>query len=169
MLIFATIFGVGFLLLIISLIFGHDFDHDVDSGIDHDGGPSIFSVKMISLLMVGFGAGSFGVRATSNATMLQASIAGIGGAVIIGAVGYAIIRAFYTSQASSTITNQDIVGCEATLIDAISQSGNGQVSCILKGREMTYLARSSDGQSIARGTPVRIISRSGNVVTVEPL
>jgi membrane protein implicated in regulation of membrane protease activity len=136
---------------------------------DHGGGPSIFSVKMIALLMVGFGAGSFGVRATTDASMFQASLAGIGGAVVIGAVGYAIIRAFYTSQASSTITNQDIIGCEATLIDAISKSGNGQVSCILRGREMTYLARSKDGQSIAKGTPVKIISRTGNIVTVEPL
>jgi membrane protein implicated in regulation of membrane protease activity len=168
--IFATLFCIGFLLLIFSLIFGHDFDHDVDHGFDGDAhGPSIFSVRMIALLMVGFGAVSFGFRATTKATMFQSSMAGVGGAIVIGAVGYLIIRAFYVSQASSTITNQDIVGCTATLIDAISEKDNGQVSCILRGREITYLARSKDGKSIAKGTPVKIISRSGNFVTVEPV
>jgi len=167
--IFATIFGVGFLVLIFSLIFGHDFDHEVDTSFDHDTGPSVFSVKMIALLMVGFGAASFGVRATSSASMLQSSFAGVGGAIVIGAVGYLIIRGFYASQGTSTVTDQDLIGCTATLIDAISGTGNGQISCVLRGREMTYLARSKNGNSIARGTPVKVINKSGNIVTVEPV
>ena len=169
MIIFATIFGIGFLILIFSLIFGHDIDADVDADVgDGAGGPSIFSVKMISLLMVGFGALSFGVRATTDATMFVSSMAGVGGAVVIGAIGYAIIRAFYASQASSTITDRDIIDCMATLIDAIPENGSGQVSCILRGHEITFLARSKDGAAISRGNPVRVLSKSGNMVTVEP-
>ncbi|MEE9553822.1 MAG: NfeD family protein [candidate division Zixibacteria bacterium] len=166
MIIFATIFGVGFLILIFSLIFGHDIDADVDA--DVEGGPSIFSVKIISLLMVGFGALSFGVRATTEATMFISSMAGVGGALVVGGIGYAIIRVFYASQASSTITDRDIIGSIATLIDAIPENGNGQVSVVLRGREITFLARSKDNSSINRGNPVRILSKSGNIVTVEP-
>ncbi|MCP4583069.1 MAG: hypothetical protein GY839_15780 [candidate division Zixibacteria bacterium] len=170
MLIFATIFGVGFLILILSAIFGHDTDADADGDVD-DGtsGPSIFSVKMISLLMVGFGAVSFGVRASSDYTMMVSSLSGIAGAVVIGIVGYFIIRAFYASQASSTITEKDLIGSAARVIDAIPEGSNGQISCVLMGREITYLARSSDGQTIDRGTAVKIISKSGNTVTVEPV
>lgn len=169
MLIFVTIFGVGFLLLILNLMFGHDFEHEFDSSLDHDTGPNIFSIKMIALLMVGFGAASFGARATTKASMLQSSFAGVGGAIVVGIVGYLIIRAFYASQGSSTVTNQDLIGCTATLIDAISEKGTGQVSCILRGREMTYLARSKDGKAIAKGTPVKVISKTGNIVAVEPI
>ena len=174
MLIFVTIFGVGFLILLISFLFGAD--HDVDMHVDGDvagtiesdvHGPSIFSVKMISLLMVGFGGVGFAVRSTTSAEMWVASLAGVGGAAVIGAIGYAIIRAFYANQASSTVTDQDVVGQRATLLDAITEGSNGQVVCIIRGREMTYLARSADGQSIERGTPVRITDKTGSRVTVE--
>jgi membrane-bound ClpP family serine protease len=169
MIIFATIFGIGFTILIFSLIFGHDVeaDADIDGDVDGGNGPSVFSVKMIALLMVGFGALSFGVRATTDSTMLVSSLAGVGGAAVVGAVGYVIIRVFYSSQASSTITDRDIVGCVATLIDAIPENGSGQVSCIIRGREITFLARSQDGQMIERGTSVRVLSKTANVVFVE--
>ena len=168
MIIFATIFGVGFLLLIISLIFGHDTEVGVDGDL-HDGsyGPSVFSVKMISLLLIGFGAVSFGVRVTQDATMFISSMVGVGGALVIGVVGYFIIRAFYSSQVSSTITDRDLIGCTATVLDAIKENGQGQVACILQGREITYLARSSDSKAINRGKSVKVIRKSGNIVIVE--
>ncbi|UCC44753.1 MAG: NfeD family protein [Candidatus Zixiibacteriota bacterium] len=172
MLIFASIFGVGFIILIIGFIFGGDGDADAGSDVGgdaHDGahGPSIFSVRMIALLMVGFGAVGFGARATTDWTMFQASMAGVGGAVVIGIAGYLVIRAFYASQASSTIADHDIIGATANMIDAIDGAGNGQVACVVRGREITFLARSADGQSIPRGAPVRIVSKSGSRVTVE--
>jgi len=174
MLIFATIFGVGFVILIINLIFGadHDVDTGADVGIGHDvdgggHGPSIFSLRIISLLLVGFGAVGFGFRATTDMSMFQSSMAGIAGAIAMGAFGYLIIRMFYASQTSSTISDQDIIGLTGNLIDAIHGDQNGQVSCIVRGREITYLARSADGQSINRGAPVRIVEKAGSVVIVK--
>ena len=174
MLIFASIFGVGFLILIISLIFGHDTDVDAGIDMDHDvggdaHGPSIFSIKMVSLLMVGFGAVGFGMRATTDLTMFQSSLAGVGGAIAVGAIGYFILRMFYASQASSTISDQDILGVDGNLIDGINHDQNGQVACVVRGREMTFLARSHDSQSIRRGTPVRIVGKSGSIVTVKEI
>ncbi|MEW6411319.1 MAG: NfeD family protein [Candidatus Zixiibacteriota bacterium] len=168
--IFATLFGVGFLILLLSVIFGHDAeaDGDTDTGGDSSG-PSIFSVRMISLLMVGFGAASFGVRASTDATMFVSSMAGVGGAIVVGAFGYLIIRMFYASQESSTVVDNDIIGCRGNLIDAIPPGGSGQIACVIRGREMTYLARSKDGSPIGRGVPVRVIGKTGNTVTVEPL
>ncbi len=171
MIVFLSIFGVGFTLLVLSMIFGHDADVDVDVDVDVDagpGGPSIFSVKMISLLLVGFGSTGFAVRVTTDSTMFMSSMGGLGGAVAMGIVGYIILRIFYTSQESSTITRKDIEGCTGTLIDAINEGGQGQVACIIRGREITYLARSKDGQAVDRGQQVRIISLTGNRVTVEP-
>ena len=173
MIVFATIFGVGFLVLILSMIFGHDTDIDMDAHVgDLDSGtsgPSIFSPKMIALLMVGFGAFGFGYRATTDASMFHSSMAGIGGAAILGIVGYLIIRAFYASQESSTISDNDIIGQHANIIDEIQKDSNGQVACVIRGREITFLARTADGSGIAKGHPVRIISKTGNVVTVEIL
>ena len=168
MLMFISIFAAGFVILILSMVFGHDGDVDADTdGLDH--GPSIFSVKMIALILVGFGAGGFGLRATTDVGMFAASMTGIGGSVVVGLFGYLILRAFYRSQASSTIEDRDIIGSNGNLLDGITEDGRGQVSCVLRGREITFLARSKDGQSIKRGTPVRILAKTANVVTVEPI
>lgn len=174
MIIFATIFGVGFLILILSLIFGGDTDADADvdfDGADFDGhsGPSVFSVKMLALFMVGFGSVGFGVTTTTEWTMFQASMAGLGGAAAVGLAGYLILRLFYASQVSSTITSQDLLGTTANTTDAITDEGYGQITCSVRGRPITFLARSRDGGTIPRRTPVRIVSKSGNVVTVVPL
>lgn len=173
MIIFATIFGVGFTVLLISLVFGSDGDssvdfHDGDIGaVDH--GPSIFSFRMVALLAVGFGAVGFGCRATTDMSMFESSIAGIGGAFVMGILGYAILRAFYASQASSTIGDGDIIGSQANVIDAISTTDYGQVACIIGGREFTFLARSANGEPIPRNARVRITGKSGTVVTVTPI
>lgn len=173
MLIFATIFGVGFFILLLSLVFGHDTDVHIDadvSGVDTDvHGPSVFSVKMVSLLMVGFGAVGFGARATTDWSMAKSSLAGVCGAAALGVAGYLILRMFYASQASSTIGDDDIVGCEANLIDSIAGAEYGQAACVIRGREITFLARSADGKSIGRNTPVRIVRKAAGVVTVEPI
>jgi membrane-bound ClpP family serine protease len=176
MLVFAVIFGIGFAVLILSLIFGGDGDVDYDAHLDGVGsvdgdthGPNIFSVKMIALLLVGFGAVGFGVRATTEQSMFQSSLWGVGGAIAVGIIGYAILRMFYASQTSSTISDDDVVGQGANVIDAIIDRGNGQVTCVVRGREMSFIARAASGETIERGTPVRIISKSGNVVTVKPI
>jgi membrane-bound ClpP family serine protease len=170
MVIFATIFGIGFVILLLNLIFGADTDADFDTdgaeGPDVGGGPSIFSFKMASLLMVGFGAFGFGMRATTDVSMFWASMVGCGGALLVAIAGYVILRIFYTSQASSTITDRDIIGSDANLIDSIPANGNGQVACVVRGRECTFIARTSDGSTLDRGLPVRIVAKSGSIVTV---
>ncbi len=170
MLIFALIFGLGFIILLISLVFGDadaDFDVDVDADVGH--GPSIFSVKMFALLMVGFGGTGFGIRATTDFSMLQSSLTGVAGALVLCTMGYFILRMFYGSQASSTIGDSDIIGQTANLIDMIDNGATGQVSCIVRGREFTFLARSSSGESINKGAVVKIVGKTGNIVTVEKI
>jgi len=168
MMIFATIGGIGFVLLVANLIFGGDTDHDAGHDFDHDhAGPSILSVRMISLLMVGFGCGGYGIRATTDASMLLSTFAGFAGALVVGLVGYALLRVFYSSQASSTVTDEDIVGHEAMVLDSVPKDGVGQISCTVRGREITYMARSSDGRQIKKGARVRVVRKSGAQVTVE--
>ncbi len=169
MIIFATIFGIGFLILVISLFFGGDSDFDVDADADAGHGHGVFSIKLVALLLVGFGATGFGARSTTEWSMFQCSMAGVGGAAIVGLVGWVILRAFYASQESSTVNDEDIIGQTANLIDAIGENRNGQVACIIRGRELTFLARSADGKAIKRGTPVKIIAKTASVVTVQPI
>ena len=177
MIVFATIFGIGFLILLFSLIFGHDTDVSVDADVDVSGdvggdishGPSVFSAKIVALLMVGFGATGFGFKVTTDWSTFQVSMAGVAGALFMGVLGYIVLRMFYASQASSTINDSDVIGRDANVLDAIHGNEYGQVTCIIMGREITFLARTVDGSTLPRNAPVKIVSKSGNVVTVIPV
>lgn len=172
MLLFATIGILGFAILLISLLFGHDQDHDFadqdhSGSADSDSGPSIFSVKMFAIEMVGFGVTGFGIMAGTDWSMLVASVFGLGGAAIMGLLGYAVISSIWKQQASSTITRSDIIGAVGRLIDAVPQDGVGQVACSVRGREDTYMARTKDGHSIPLGRTVKIVDKIGQHVIVE--
>ncbi|MGB5106825.1 MAG: hypothetical protein WBP29_00245 [Candidatus Zixiibacteriota bacterium] len=172
MLLFASIGILGFAILLVSLIFGHDSDHDfadTDHGglSDGDGGPSIFSVKMFAIEMVGFGVTGFGVLAGTDFSMLAASLLGLGGALVMGLIGFTIIKSVWKQQASSTIMRSDIIGAVGHLIDAVQQNGVGQVACSVRGREDTYIARTKDGHAIPLGTTVKIVDKIGQHVIVE--
>lgn len=169
--VFATIGIFGFAILLLSLLFGHDHDHDF-SDHDHDGahdgdkGPSIFSVKMLAIVMVGFGIAGFGISAGTDWSMLAASLCGIGGAVVMGFLGYTVIKTIWSQQASSTITKSDIIGAVGRLIDAIGKDSVGQVACNVRGREDTYMAKTEDGHAIPLGATVKIIDKVGQYVIV---
>ena len=56
--VFLGITAVGFLFLLVSLIFGELFDHFGDGHFEHDfghGGPSFFSARILSVFVTAFG------------------------------------------------------------------------------------------------------------------
>ncbi len=82
--VFLAIACVGFLFLLISLVFGGIFDHfewGADAGFDH-GGPGFFSGRVIAVFITSFG--SFGAIATHyGISPLPASGIGFGGGVVL--------------------------------------------------------------------------------------
>lgn len=53
-LVFLGVFIVSVILALGSFLFGHDADHDGADHGDHGGMPSVFSLRVISLFLVGF-------------------------------------------------------------------------------------------------------------------
>lgn len=117
--------------------------------------------------MVGFGGTGFGFQTGTDWSTAMVTLAACGGAFVMGALGYLIIKSFWTQQTSSTIKAADIIGCTGRLIDAIPQNGIGQVEYPVRGRQDTSLARTSDGHAIPVGRTVKIVEKSGQHVIVE--
>jgi hypothetical protein len=163
--VFLAIAAVGFLFLVIALIFGEIFDFfDHDPSVDI-GGPGIFSTRVIAVFITAFGG--FGAIATrSGATPLAASLIGLGGGVVFGGAILAFARFLFGQQASSDVRSADLVGQAARVIVAIPANGVGQIRCRIGEELVDKVAQSRDGSAIAEHATVRVDTVLGETVIV---
>jgi len=181
MLVFITIALVGAFFLFVSAFLGgdHEADHDVsvDHDIDHDhdldhgdaddaGGPSPFSMRIISIFLTTFGACGAISRFYDLSYVLSSGVGVISG-VIMGLIAFQLIKFFYHQQASSTINTSDMLGAVAEVKIEIPSSGLGQVSLVLKNQMVYLSARTKDGAKIPVGSSVKIVECPGDAVIVE--
>lgn len=166
--VYLAIACVGFLFLLISLVFGGIFDHfewGAEVGLDH-GGPGFFSGRVIAVFITSFG--SFGAIATYyGLSPLPASGIGFSGGVVFGGLIYLFARFLYGQQATSEVRSGDLIGQSARVVIAIPASGIGQVRCRIGEELVDKIARTRDGQSIPEHTSVVIDEVLGETVIVK--
>ena len=165
--VFLAIAGVGFLFLLISLIFGEIFDF-FDGGFDHDldhGGPGLFSTRAMAVFMLAFGA--TGAIATHYGLRpLPASLAGVASGVVFGGLVVAFGRFLYGQQASSDVSHRDLIGQPARVVVTIPAGGVGQVRCQVGEELIDKIARAGDGVGIPENSVVRVEEVLGEIVIV---
>lgn len=163
--VFLGIAGIGFVFLMVSLVFGEIFDffdHDID--FDH-GGPGILSSRVIAVFVTAFGA--FGAIAVNNGMSAgAASGVGLGSGVVFGGLIYFFLRFLYGQQASSDVVAADLVGQTGRVIVAIPANGVGQVRCRIGEELVDKVAQSRDGLAVAEHASVKIEQVLGDLVVV---
>jgi hypothetical protein len=175
MLIFAAIGAFGLLFLLVMLFFGggHDLHlgdmdggHDVSHAADGEGGPSIFSSRIMASFVAAFGFGGtigryleFGYPASSAF--------GIVSGVVLASIVLKFAQILYSQQASSEVKMTSLVGVTAEVAIAIPEGHLGQVSLSAAGERSMHIARSRDGKAIPQGTSVVIRELRGDYVVVE--
>jgi len=163
--VFLAIAAVGFLVLLVSLVFGEIFDHDADGDLGDHGGPGFFSTRVMSVFITAFGG--FGAVGTYYGfSILPASSLGFASGVLFAALIYAFARFLYTQQASSDVRLADLVGRPARVVVGIPAGGVGQVRCQIDEQLVDKIARSSDGAALPENTAVVIESVLGETVIV---
>jgi membrane protein implicated in regulation of membrane protease activity len=166
--VFLGIAAVGFVFLLISLIFGEMFEHFGDGHFDHDlghGGPSFFSTRILSVFITAFGG--FGAIGTHyGLSVLPSSGLGFGSGVFFASLIYAFAHFLYGQQASSDVKTSDMVGKAARVVVAIPAGGVGQVRCQLGEELFDKVARAADDAAIPENTVVRIEQILGEIVIV---
>src|SRR5262245_25736184 len=175
MLIYAALAGFGVRLLLSMLLVGelfggdHELSHEMAAGhdIDHGGGPSLFSSRIIAALLTAFGAGGVVGRYSGRVHPLASGIGVISG-VAMASVVYQFAKILYSQQASSELRMAGLVGTQAEVSVAIPPNGVGQIVVQNRGERTEHIARSAGATTIARGSQVTITSVGGDSVLVTP-
>jgi membrane protein implicated in regulation of membrane protease activity len=177
MLIYAVIGLVGFILLLGMLLVGEVFggDHEVsghDLGIEHGdvadaGGPSLFSVRIMSSFLTAFGVGGVVAR-YYDLSHPAASGAGIVAGMVMAGLVYQFAKILYSQQASSELRMTTLVGKTAEVSVGIPAGGVGQVALTVGGERSEHIARAAGGAAVPRGTEVVITALGGDSVVVSP-
>jgi membrane protein implicated in regulation of membrane protease activity len=166
--VFLAIAAVGFLFLVIALIFGEIFDffdHDADVDV---GGPGIFSSRVVAVFITAFGG--FGAIATRyGVDPLIASLVGVASGFFFGGLILMFARFLYNQQATSEVRTTDLVGQSGRVIVAIPANGVGQIRCRIGEELVDKVAQSRDGSAIAEHATVRVETVLGETVVVTKL
>ena len=175
MAIYLIIFFTGFVFLLLSGVLGALFE-GAENALDHggdgafDGGdlPNPFSLRSIAAAGVGFGAG--GALAQINGVDGNGSLvaAVVGGALVAG-VGYWFLVLLVKQQRSTHSKRADLLGMEAVTDTAIGGGNHGQITVLMDGQTITFLARAADGAAVPAGTRVVVESVVGGEVLVRAI
>lgn len=170
--VFLVIAFVGFVFLVISLLFGglfehFEFAHDLGHDLGH-GGPGFFSVQGIAVFITTFGAvGAIGTYLGYG--VLPSSGFGFVSGIVLSALVYLFASFLYGQQASSTTTASDLVGRTAQVSVGIPDNGVGQVRCLVGESMVDKIARSKSGNAISLNSVVKIDEIVGESVIVSPI
>ncbi|MGI8668260.1 MAG: hypothetical protein ACR2J3_00240 [Aridibacter sp.] len=179
LIIFLVTGGIGFLFLIISLIIGDifdafdfdldnpDFDHpDVDAGgVGHFG---VLDSRVISVFLTAFGfIGAIGLQLGLGGVI--GSLLGIASGLILGGLIFAFGYYLVSQEASSPVTNRELVGHAAQVIVDIKPNSIGQISFNVREQRIDKLARTRDGKEIKAGESVFIEEIAGNEFIVSSM
>ena len=171
--VFLGIASIGFLFLVISLLFGEFFGHgdlvghdaDFHGDVHGDGGVSIFSTRVLSVFVTAFGGfGAIGIH-LGYGTEVSTAL-GVAGGLVFGSIIYLFASFLFSQQASSEIRMSDLAGGTAQVSVAIPKDGVGQVRCTLGESVVEKIARSRDGEQIPLNTLVKIEAVVGETVVV---
>ena len=144
--VFLIIGIVGALLLIISVVLDGVFDL-----FDFGDGP--LSLTTIAAFTAIFGFTSFamvGAGASATVAGLVGALAGVAG----GAVAWWLSRAIRRAESTTSVTADELVGAEASVVLAIPAGGLGEVALVRHGERIS-LSATADAP-IARGARVRV-------------
>ena len=176
MLIYVAIGAFGLLFLLVMLFVGELFggDHEIHAGdiggghgeFGHEGGPSIFSARIMASFLTAFGVGGVVARYYGLPHPAAAGCGVVAGALMSGLV-YQFAKVLYSQQASSQVLMGGLVGRTAEVTVGIPPGGLGQVTLEYGGERTTQIARSKDGAAIPPGAVVVVAAILGDSIVVE--
>jgi hypothetical protein len=163
LMVFLGIAALGFIFLVVTLLFGEIFEHF--DGHNGDGGPSFFSPRVISVFTTAFGAsGAIATQYGMDAT--PSSGVGFLSGLFFGGLIYWFGVFLMRQQVTTSVTNTDMIGRQGMVTVAIPSHGVGQVRIQFGEELVDKVARSKSGDPIALNSTVMVEAVLGEVIIV---
>jgi len=166
--VFLVIGGIGFVFLLASLALGDIFDmFGGDAGLgDANADFGFLDSRVIAVFITAFGGfGAIGVQIGFGP--VASSMFGLFGGVVFAGIVSLFGRFLIGQQASSSVTDGDLVGRIAQVAVEIKPGEVGQISVRIGDERVERIARSSSDEPIKAGTIVKIEAIAGDSVLVE--
>ncbi|MEI6236459.1 MAG: NfeD family protein [Planctomycetota bacterium] len=171
LIIFATIAGAFFLLMVGGFLLGHDHDHDYGHVHVHDYGGDTNSVSMFSfrvLSIFGLGFGTAGAIATQfGMSFMRSSLYGVGLGLLLGFTLYSLLNLFSRQQSTSIVETHKLIGCTGLVTVEIGADSLGEVALNFAGNYRNFNAQSVQNVPIQKGASVMVIQTEGSRLIVE--
>ncbi len=165
--VFLVIGGIGFVFLLVSLAVGDIFEMfggsaDLgDPGVDF----GFLDSRVIAVFLTAFGGfGAIAVQMNFGAAV--SSFAGLLGGVFFAGMVSVFGRFLIGQQASSSVTDHDLIGHSAQVTVTIKPGQIGQITAKIGDERVEKIARAKSGEEIAIGSIVTIESIAGDSVIV---
>ena len=167
--VFLVIGGLGFAFLLISLAVGDIFEMfggsaDLgDPGVDF----GFLDSRVLAVFITAFG-GFGAIAAQMGFGAVISSFAGLLGGVVFAAVVSVFGRFLIGQQASSSVSDHDLIGRSVQVTVPIKAGQVGQITAKIGDERVEKIARAKDGTEIAAGSIVKVESIAGDSVIVSP-
>ena len=145
--VFLIIGIIGAILLVLSVILDGLFD-----AFNFGDGP--LSLTTIAAFTAIFGFASFamvGAGASTTVAGIVGAVAGVAG----GAVAWWLSRLIRSAESNTSISSEELIGSEASVVLAIPAGGLGEVALVRNGERVSLSATAAT--AIARGSRVRVV------------
>ncbi|PPD57282.1 NfeD family protein [Dehalogenimonas etheniformans] len=173
MYIFLAIGIIGFIILLVSFIFGEITDFAQDTIGDVTGnevghGPGPFSLRSIAAFTTGFGFVGY-IFSELGWDPLQAALPGLLFGALMSLLSIVLVKALIKQQASGSFGLSELVGKPVDISTPIPQGGVGAVTLVFKESSQTFIARTKDGSPLEAGAPAKITNFQGRTAIVEKI
>lgn len=167
--VFLVIGGIGFVFLIASLVVGDIFEMfgggaDLgDAGVDF----GFLDSRVLAVFITAFG-GFGAIAAQMGFGAAVSSFVGLLGGIGFAAVVSVFGRFLISQQASSSVTDHDLIGRTVQVTVTIKPGEVGQITAKIGDERVEKIARAKSGEEIKAGSIVTIDSIAGDSVIVSP-
>lgn len=132
-----------------------------------DEGPGPISIRTILAFTGGWGWGGLIGYDVLKWGVFSAPF-GLAVGFLMAVIIFRFTRFLYMQEATSTVSEVELVGSEGVVLTAIPPTGAGEIRLYARGTPLKCLARSEGGERIEAGRSITVVEEIGGTLVVRP-